>query len=155
MKNKKCDSTINTKKHINRVNELLVKVSKELLKRGENHDKSKLENPEKLGFDKHIPELKKFSYGSDGYFKCLEDLEDVLKHHYKNNKHHAEHHKNGINDMDIFDIVEMLFDWKAASERHINGDIYKSIKHNKKRFNMSSQLVKIFENTMHNMRYKK
>jgi hypothetical protein len=49
--------------------------------------------------------------------------------------------------MDLIDLLEMFCDWKAASERHANGNIYKSIKINKQRFNISDQLEQIFINT--------
>ena len=49
--------------------------------------------------------------------------------------------------MDLFDLFEMLLDWKAASERHNNGDIFKSIQINKERFKLSNQLCNIFKNT--------
>ena len=62
--------------------------------------------------------------------------------------HHPECHKNGINDMNLLDLIEMFCDWKAASERHNDGNIRKSIEINGKRFNMSDQLVKIFENSV-------
>jgi len=148
------DSTIDTKKHIKRVRELLIEAMTELNYRGNKHDNTKLRSPEKTGFDEYTPKLKKTTYGSDEYKECLKGLGKILTHHYKHNSHHPEHYKNGIDDMDIFDIVEMLFDWKAASERHKDGDIYKSIKQNKERFNMSPQLVKIFENTICNMKLK-
>ena len=50
--------------------------------------------------------------------------------------------------MNLFDLIEMLVDWKAASERHNNGNIRKSIEINGNRFNMSPQLIRIFENTV-------
>lgn len=50
-------------------------------------------------------------------------------------------------ELDLFDLIEMLFDWKASSERHNNGNILKSIEINAGRFEISPQLAKIFENT--------
>lgn len=44
-------------------------------------------------------------------------------------------------------LVEMFFDWKAASERHADGDIFKSIEINKERFGLSEQLAEILKNT--------
>ena len=43
--------------------------------------------------------------------------------------------------------MEMFVDWKAASERYNTGNILKPIEINGKRLNMSSQLIRIFENT--------
>ena len=71
----------------------------------------------------------------------------ALDHHYANNGHHPEHYPNGVNDMTLYDIVEMFMDWVAAGERHADGNIYKSIEHNKVRFNLDPQLVNIFTNT--------
>ena len=59
-----------------------------------------------------------------------------------------------INGMDLFDIMEMLMDWKAATERHTDGDIFKSIEINKDRFKMSEQLCQIYRNTVLNMQWK-
>jgi hypothetical protein len=53
----------------------------------------------------------------------------------------------GINGMSLLDLVEMFCDWKAATERHADGDIKRSIEINQKRFNMTPQLASILENT--------
>ncbi len=56
---------------------------------------------------------------------------------------------NGVDGMSLFDVLEMLLDWKAAAERMKNGgDIRKSLEINTKRFGLSSQLVHILENTI-------
>ena len=149
------DSKTDTLLHIKRVAELLGEAATELLERAAVHDNSKLEDPEKELFDKFTPKLKGSTYGSEGYQELLDGLKPALDHHYANNSHHPEHYKNGINDFNLFDLIEMFFDWRAASERHDDGDIYKSIQHNKKRFNMSDQLVSIFVNTAKKLGYEK
>ena len=53
-----------------------------------------------------------------------------------------------VNSMNLVDLLEMACDWKAASERHNDGNLRKSIEINGKRFEMSAQLIKIFENTV-------
>ena len=148
------DSTEETKKHIQRVRDLLRKVNFEMLARASKHDKSKLESPEKEMFDKFTEKLRKCNYGSDEYKQFLKDLKPALDNHYKLNPHHPEHYENGINGMNLFDIIEMFIDWKAAGERHETGNIFKSIEHNKDRFNISEQLVDIFINTAKYMGYK-
>ncbi len=152
---KKYDSTKDTLLHIKRVAQLLSQASIELMRRSNIHDDSKLENPEKDLFDKYTPKLAGCTYGSDEYKGYLEELQVALKHHYLLNSHHPEHYDNGINGMDLFDIIEMFFDWKAAGERHNDGNIYKSIEHNKERFKMSGQLTDIFKNTADRIGYKK
>ena len=54
--------------------------------------------------------------------------------------------------MDLLDIIEMLCDWWAATERHADGDIISSIHKNTGRFSLSPQLAKILENTVRNMK---
>lgn len=148
MVNEKYDSKPDTLLHIKRVSELLTMASKELIDRANVHDDSKLKSPEKELFDEYTPKLKGVTYGSDLYKKYLKGLKVALDHHYANNSHHPEHYENGINDMNLFDIIEMFFDWMAATERHDDGDIYKSIEINKDRFKMSQQLSSIFKNTV-------
>ena len=54
----------------------------------------------------------------------------------------------GITGMSLIDVLEMLIDWKAATLRHNNGDILKSIEINQKRFGYSDDLKKILLNTV-------
>ena len=143
----KYDSANDTLDHIGRVAELIHKLCTDLVVRGSIHDISKLHPPEKDVFDRYTPLLKGTTYGSEEYKGYLDGMQPALKNHYAVNSHHPEHHENGIDDMDLLDLVEMLCDWKAASERHGNGDIIRSIALNKKRFGMSDQLAKIFANT--------
>lgn len=151
LNNQQYDSTKDTLLHIKRVNELLLLFAKELMDRAICHDNSKLYNPEKPLFDKMTPLLKGLTYGSEEYKKSLAELKPALDHHYSHNSHHPEYYKDGINDCNLFDLVEMLCDWKAASERHADGNIFKSIQINKTRFAMADQLAKIFENTVNKL----
>jgi len=141
------DSTSDTLKHIKRVSQLLNEASIELIKRGNVHDQSKLESPEKEWFDKATEKLRGLTYGSPEYKESLKDLKPALDNHYANNTHHPEHYLNGVNGFDLFDLIEMFMDWKAATERHADGDIYKSIELNKERFQISEQICDIFKNT--------
>lgn len=136
-----------TFRHIERLRNLLNICVNNLLKRGESHDQSKLENPEVEGFAQYTSKLSKCTYGSEEYQSYLKELKPVLDHHYAKNSHHPEHYKNGIEDMNLLDILEMVCDWKASSERHNDGNIRKSIQLNADRFKLSPQLLKILENT--------
>lgn len=149
------DSQADTLKHIKRVSELLTEASIELIRRANRHDDSKLQEPEKSLFDEMTPKLAGSTYGSDDYKEFLQQLKPALDHHYKENSHHPEHYQNGVNDMNLFDVIEMFFDWKAATERHNDGDLQKSIEINKGRFEMSEQLVSIFHNTADHLGYYK
>ena len=133
--------------HIERVRNLLNLFIVDLLNRSALHDQSKLESPEVEMFTEFTNKLACCTYGSAEYNNYKTSMGEALKHHYANNRHHPEHHKNGVNDMTLIDLIEMLADWKAASERHNDGNILKSIEINATRFEMSQQLVRIFENT--------
>ena len=141
------DSSSETLYHIKRVGMLINKVISNLLLRIDNHDLSKLKTPEKEIFDEFTPKLKSSTYGSEEYKIFLKEMKKALDNHYTLNHHHPEHYQKGVDDMDLIDLLEMFCDWKAASERHADGNIYASITINKKRFNISDQLEQILINT--------
>ena len=112
------------------------------------HDRSKLESPEVQYFREYMPQLKTLTFASPEYNQCLLLMKPALDHHYANNRHHPEFFKNGINDMTLVDLIEMLCDWYASSKRQYNGNVRLSIEKNRERFNISDQLIRIFENTI-------
>lgn len=136
-----------TQEHIRLVARGLHDVVKMLLDRADHHDQSKLEPPEVEVFTEFTPKLAATTYGSAEYNEFKRQMEPALIHHYAKNSHHPEHHKQGINDMSLIDLLEMFVDWRAASKRHNDGNILKSIEINGDRFGMAPQLVRIFENT--------
>lgn len=145
------DSTQDTQDHIARVGSYIYHACDNLEERARRHDASKLRSPEKEAFDILTPRLKGLAYGSEEYKASLKELKPALDHHYAHNSHHPEHYKLGVSGMSLFDVVEMLMDWKAASERHATGDIWQSIEHNWERFNLSPQLHSILINTAKEM----
>lgn len=142
------DSGYETMKHRCMVQKYMTMMMKELLDRANNHDQSKMENPEKPLFDEYTPKLAGMTYGSEEYQACLKAIKPALDHHYANNCHHPEHYKNGVDDMDLVDLMEMIADWKAATKRHNDGNILKSLEKNKERFHISDQLNNILMNTV-------
>jgi flagellar basal body rod protein FlgC len=142
------DSAADTAAHIAEVAKNLSIFVSELVNRAGSHDKSKFGVEEKSAFDKITPLLKNTTYGSDGYKAALKEQKPAIDHHYQNNPHHPEHYKNGICDMNLVDLLEMLADWFAATKRHANGDILKSLEINTDRFEIGAQLHWILENTI-------
>lgn len=136
-----------TLSHIRRVQTLLRQVCDNLMGRAIEHDQSKLVDPEASTFEKFTHLLRGVTYGSDEYKAFLEGMAPALKHHYEHNRHHPEHWSGGIKDMSLLDLVEMIVDWKAASERHADGDVFRSIEINQKRFGYSDELKAIFLRT--------
>lgn len=141
------DSTADTLRHSRRVAELLGELISELITRGNTHDRSKTQEPELSTFNRVTPRLRTLTYGSDEYKACLADMGTALEHHYEHNRHHPEHHTGGVNGMTLVDVTEMLADWKAATERHPDGDLGKSLEIQRDRFGLSDQLFDILHNT--------
>ncbi len=142
------NTELQTMKHIEQVKIYLLDMIQELAKRAQNHDKSKLEDPEKSVFEEYTPKLKGTTYGSEEYNRFLVEMRPALDHHYGNNRHHPEYHTGRIDGMDLLDLIEMFCDWKSATLRHADGNLKKSIEHNQKRFSIDDQLTKILKNTM-------
>lgn len=142
------DSREDTKSHIGFVRHFVYVLYTSLRRKGMHHDETKLEEPEKSIFDKYTLKLATSTYGSEEYKQFLKGMKPALDHHYSNNRHHPEHFGDGIKDMNLIDLCEMICDWEAATLRHDDGNIYKSIEINQKRFGYSDELKQIFINTV-------
>ena len=142
------DSRPETYQHIGVVRQNLMVMVKELLDRADGHDASKLVDPELATFDEYTPKLKHSTYGSDEYKGFLVGMGEGLAHHYASNRHHPEHHQDGIAGMNLIDLVEMICDWLAATKRHADGDIRRSIDVNQERFGYDDQVKAILHNTV-------
>ncbi|MGG1659478.1 DUF5662 family protein [Brevibacillus sp. NRS-1366] len=127
------------------------KFTSELFKRAVKHDFSKFSDEEMNVFEQVTPKLKGLTYGSNEYMAQLGLIKPALDHHYANNSHHPEFYPNGLKDMNLMDVVEMLCDWLAAAKQHDDGNIFKSIKVNQNRFGYSDELKKLLTNTVRSM----
>lgn len=144
----KIDSRPATWEHIHEVHRGLTVVAKDLLDRALDHDQTKLVAPEVDLFDTYTPMLAVLTYGSDEYAESLAALRPALDHHYSTYRHHPEHHENGIHDMNLMDMVEMLVDWVAATKRHPDGDVRRSIDLNAERFGYGDAIKRLLHNTI-------
>lgn len=147
------DSTADTLKHALRVGELMGQPIRELVDRSVRHDRSKTEDPELAIFNEFTPKLRGSTYGSEEYKGFLAAMGDGLRHHYDHNAHHPEHFDEGIVGMTLVDLIEMLADWRAATERHEDGSLVKSLAIQKERFGISDQLAEILWNTARKFRW--
>ena len=145
------DSTNDTLRHIHAVRMCLDLCVTDLKFRQEHHDESKLYPPEKPVFDEYTPKLRATTYGSEEYEAFRLAMKPALDHHYAHNPHHPEHFPDGIRGMSLLDVIEMLCDWKAATQRHADGDLRKSIEINQGRFGYSDELKRILLNTAERM----
>lgn len=141
------DSAADTVAHIAQVSRLLTAAVMHLSARSLAHDASKLCPPEKGVFDEYTPKLRGTTYGSEEYKGYLAAMRPALEHHYANNSHHPEHYPDGVRGMCLLDVLEMLCDWKAATLRHADGDLRRSIEINQSRFGYTDELKAILINT--------
>lgn len=142
------DCTNDVIEHQENVRKFLLQVIEELVKRQILHDESKLQEPEKSIFDEYTPKLRELTYGSEEYEECRKQMGVALQHHYEHNRHHPEHFEWGVSEMTLIDLIEMLADWKAATLRHADGNIRKSLHINTERFNIEDQLYNVLANTI-------
>lgn len=117
------------------------------------HDLSKFGSFERQIFADVTPKFKNNEYGSPGYRDCLKALGPALEHHYASNRHHPEHFAEGCDAMNLVDVVEMVCDWKAATKRHPDGSLSKSVKSNYSRFQLAKQLADILLNTAEDLKW--
>jgi hypothetical protein len=141
------DFADDTIEHIRQVQSFLIQINLDLAKRMGRHDLSKLEEPEKSVFDEYTPKLREANYGSDKYKALLAEMDVAVQHHYEANDHHPEHFDNGIADMDLVQVMEMLADWKAATLRRADGDLRKGIEFNAERFGYGEEFKRLLKNT--------
>ncbi len=130
--------------HNRMVRDFMMSAALEIINRGSFHDLSKLSIEESDLWDSPDINLKDYEYGTIQYDNAKNCFREARLVHYKNNTHHPEHYPNGIDGMNLFDIIEMYFDWLASCEKI---GMQKSITINKRHYNMSDQLTNIFLNT--------
>ena len=137
-----------TQDHIVRVGELIGEVTKDLNYRAIYHDQSKFD-PIESGPLQEMQDLidkeGQAPFGSDEYRRRTALLGPMLEHHYANNRHHPEHFLNGIAGMTLVDLVEMVCDWKAASER--GNDPALNLTYLAQKYDIGPMLLSILQNT--------
>lgn len=136
-----------TRKHIDAVAKNMCFMIVELSSRLIRHDSTKFQDPEYTSYSEVCQDLSRVPYRSPEHLRLLEKIYDATEHHKSNNRHHPEYFENGVNDMTLIDIMEMVADWKGAAECR-GGNIMETLHLNKERFNIDDQLWCIIENTM-------
>lgn len=126
----------------------LFKIIFQLVGRAIVHDFSKFSWIETKGFSSVVRKLRNTSYHTPEYKDNLNKIRPAIDHHRKNNSHHPEFYTNEIDGMSALDLLEMICDWKAASKRHKDGDVWKSLDINQERFGYSDDVKKVLERIM-------
>ena len=117
MPNEETKTVVKILAHCQRVRASLVGFANAMIMRAVTHDESKWQDDEFAGFV-HINQIaREHEYGSPEYMASIRETGAVALH-YSRNSHHPEHYPNGVDDMTLLDIIEMVADWKAASETY-------------------------------------
>lgn len=135
------------KGHISRVRRHIDTFIQLLIRRAENHDKSKLEEPE-LSWWKEMDKEPRYPYGSEEYKQKIKRWDKVFKHHYKYNRHHPEYYEYGVSEMTLIDIVEMMCDWLGYKDTTTVTEALKVCDDQMARYNISEELRQIIFNTL-------
>ena len=118
-----------------------------LLTRLLTHDRSKI-GPDELDlYAKIVPGFKGLVYGTKEHEEHGKKLGPAWQAHCLDNRHHVEHFENGLHDMHLLDLIEMVCDWRAASLRSGKFDYETSVKQFANKNNVSHDLVTIIHNT--------
>ncbi len=115
----------------------LWKIAFALIWRSIVHDFSKFRWGEFKGHAQRYHELRAAIYGTDEYWKLMEQMKSYNQLHYRRNRHHPEFYADGFAGMSGLDRIEMLCDWQAAVKRSKEGHISRSIKINQKKLLLS------------------
>lgn len=139
-----CDTIL----HVGEVAENLEVCASNLRQRGFAHDRTKFKALEFDAFVSTREKFKKANFGTPEYQACIDIIKPAVDSHYANNSHHTGYYQNGIKDMSLLDILEMVCDWKAANRRSPDLDFDESINRCVKKYNISPELEKIIRTTL-------
>ena len=133
--------------HKQRVAGYMQSVANDLFRRAAVHDNSKFSPEEFEAYDEAFPELQKYAYGSEELRAVYKKIKPALKHHFAANDHHPDHFENGIQQMNLIQLIEMVCDWLAASERS-QTSMLTGLEINKERYHIDDQLFEAIVNTI-------
>jgi len=117
------------------------KLSNEIERRALAHDLSKLSAEEMAGFVRINRAAREHPYGSEEYRESLasENRKDgCIAIHYERNSHHPEHY-DSPKEMGFLDLIEMVMDWKAASDTYGKMTLRGSLPHHRERFDFTPE----------------
>lgn len=121
--------------HQRLVQEQMLKISQEIQRRATNHDNSKLSLVDEFeGLCEINYIAREQGFGSPAYQASLKS--EMIRHHWANNDHHPEHF-GAVDRMGLFQIIEMVCDWKAVSIQK-NLDFSKMLEEQQARFIFTS-----------------
>lgn len=96
-------------KHREAVREIMLRLGRVIARRSWDHDTSKLEPDELPAYEKYVPLLEAAATAEE-FGRLMAEFKPTRDLHKSRNRHHVEFHKNGAEDMDLVDLVEMFAD---------------------------------------------
>jgi hypothetical protein len=139
-----CDAIL----HVSEVSENMEAIAGELRRRGIAHDRTKFQALEFDAFVSTREKFKKANYGTPEYQECVELVRPAVDHHHKNNRHHTDFHPNGVNDMTLMDLAEMIADWKAAARRSPDRKLEDTLDYAFDKYGIGQQLGGVLRNSL-------
>lgn len=133
--------------HKQRVAGYMQTIANDLFRRAYIHDNSKFSPEEFEAYEEAFPNLQKYAYGTEELRAELRKIKPAIQHHFKANDHHPEWHDQGVGGMSLVQLLEMVCDWLAASERS-QTDFSQGLEINKERFHIDEQLFEVIKNTV-------
>ena len=149
LKNKEFSIQI-TESHRNNVQQVMSVIENELSERADNHDNSKMEEPELSMFIEFLSQIKNYKYGTKEYNDFVA-TNDYCTHHFAYNDHHPEYFESGVYGMNLVNITEMFADWVSASTQRSNcsrEEIMENITKLCEKFKIDILLTQILVNTV-------
>lgn len=137
-----------TLEHVYNVQKFLLEAINALQKRSIEHDQSKFSTQEFETYAYATKRMGECTFGTDAYRQMTHSIGGAIRRHKEVNRHHPEFHPNGIRDMNLIDLIEMLADWKAAGLRPGGkADLMYSIETCQKRFGYDDNFKQMLVNT--------
>ena len=144
-------TTLSIHRHRDRVAKYLTSIIQDLQQRAANHDNSKLEDDELIDYAAVHEEFDITPYGTPEYLAIKERIKPAIDRHFSINRHHPEHFENGIKGMDLVDLLEMVCDWRSATQNHdVGSTMEKSIDFAVRKYSIGPDLEAILRNTARN-----
>jgi hypothetical protein len=125
------------------VRKYLLQLAKALEARALVHDLSKLQLDEFSGFVEIQQIARQHKLDSPEYKASINH--QAVQLHLARNPHHPEYHDDGIYDMSLLDLIEMVTDWKAAGETYGKTSLEESLPIQKERFKMTDEQYRLIQ----------
>lgn len=133
--------------HQQKVAAVIRQVIQELIARALTHDASKFTTQELKDNLVTLPDKWGLLAEGHGYHSPEQEQHRArftaeIARHRKAHRHHPEYHADGVNDMDLIDLIEMICDWYVSAP-----DIDQSIRKNSEDYEIDPHISRILENT--------